>query len=59
MQKVTHEQVLIWFGDDTREDIAKYIASTLNNIAREENSKIAKDLIEEIVELSGGANEEN
>ncbi len=58
MQKVTHEQVLIWFGDDTREDIAKYISSTLNNIAREENSKIAKELIEEIIDLSGGSNEE-
>lgn len=47
-KKLTQEQVLTWFGNDEKEDIAGYLASILNNLADEGKSEIAISLHDEI-----------
>ena len=47
-KELTAEQVLAWFGEDEKEDIATYLASILNNLKAEGKSEIAMDLHEEI-----------
>ena len=44
--KVNKNQVLYFFGEDTREDMADYVALLLNRLNELENSEIAKEEIE-------------
>lgn len=50
MNRLTGNEVLAWFGEDEKEDIAEYIASILCNI--ENGYTKATDLINEIKEYS-------
>lgn len=50
MNKLLDYEVLNWFGDDEKEDIAKYIASNLNSIAN--GSMTVEELILMIKEHS-------
>jgi len=50
--KVNKNQVLYFFGEDSREDMADYVALLLNRLNELENSKIAKEEIENILDLN-------